>query len=221
MANINRVTITGNLTRDPELRSLPSGTAVCELGVAVNHRRKDQSDQWVEEPNYFNVVVFGAQGQNCAQYLSKGRPVAVDGRLRWSSWEDKNGGGKRSKVEIVGERVQFLGSRADGGDQGGGGQGGGGQAQGQIRATRASAAPTSPPTPPTSAIPSAPVAAAEAAATTTTSRSRRARRRQARRHRPARGRSAASPTSSSSGGSGPRLPLRRGRAPVPMIQRRS
>ncbi len=102
MANINRVTITGNLTRDPDLRALPSGMAVCELGVAVNHRRKDQAtDQWIEEPNYFNVVVFGSQGENCAQYLSKGRPVAVDGRLRWSSWEDKNGGGKRSKVEIV------------------------------------------------------------------------------------------------------------------------
>ena len=87
MANINRVTITGNLTRDPELRALPSGTAVCELGVAVNHRRKDQSDQWVDEPNYFNVVVFGAQGQNCAQYLSKGRP----------------GGGRRpAAVELVG-----------------------------------------------------------------------------------------------------------------------
>jgi single-strand DNA-binding protein len=130
VANINRVTITGNLTRDPDLRELPSGTAVCELGVAVNHRRKDQAtDQWVEEPNYFNVVVFGAQGQNCAQYLSKGRPVAVDGRLRWSSWEDKNGGGKRSKVEIVAQTVQFLGSRDD--NQGGGGQSQGGGVQAQ------------------------------------------------------------------------------------------
>jgi single-strand DNA-binding protein len=130
VANINRVTITGNLTRDPDLRELPSGTAVCELGVAVNHRRKDQaSDQWIEEPNYFNVVVFGAQGQNCAQYLSKGRPVAVDGRLRWSSWEDKNGGGKRSKVEIVAQTVQFLGSRDD--NQGGGGQSQGGGVQAQ------------------------------------------------------------------------------------------
>jgi len=123
MANINRVIITGNLTRDPDLRSLPSGMAVCELGVAVNHRRKDQStDQWIEEPNYFNVVVFGSQGENCAQYLSKGRPVAIDGRLRWSSWEDKNGGGKRSKVEIVAQTVQFLGSRGDGGGNQGGGQ---------------------------------------------------------------------------------------------------
>lgn len=114
--NINRVIITGNLTRDPDLRSLPSGMPVCELGVAVNHRRKDQAtDQWVEEPNFFNVVVFGAQGENCAQYLSKGRPVAIDGRLRWSSWEDKNGGGKRSKVEIVAQSVQFLGGRGEGG----------------------------------------------------------------------------------------------------------
>ena len=126
VANINRVIITGNLTRDPELRALPSGTPVCELGVAVNHRRKDQSGTWVEEPNYFNVVVFGAQGENCANYLFKGRPVAVDGRLRWSSWEDKNGGGKRSKVEIVADTVQFLGSRDD---QGGGGGNQGNQGQ--------------------------------------------------------------------------------------------
>lgn len=114
MANINRVVIVGNLTRDPDVRPLPSGSNVVELGVAVNHRYKNrQTDQWVEEPNYFNVVVFGAQGDACAQYLNKGRPVAVDGRLRWSSWEDKNGGGKRSKVDIVADTVQFLGSRGD------------------------------------------------------------------------------------------------------------
>jgi single-strand DNA-binding protein len=114
MANINRVVLVGNLTRDPDQRQLPSGTNVTELGIAVNHRYKNrQTDQWVEEPNYFNIVVFGPQGDACAQYLSKGRPVAVDGRLRWSSWEDKNGGGKRSKVDVVADTVQFLGSRGD------------------------------------------------------------------------------------------------------------
>ena len=119
--NINRVTITGNLTRDPELRQTPTGTAVCTLGVAVNGRRKE-GDQWVDKPNYFNVVVWGAQGQNCANYLSKGRPVAVDGRLDWRSWEAKDGSGKRSTIEIVADTVQFLGSRdgsAPGGNNGG------------------------------------------------------------------------------------------------------
>ena len=120
MANINRVTITGNLTADPELRALPSGTSVCRLRVAVNHRKKnDASGQWEEEPNYFDVTVFGAQGESCANFLNKGRPVAIDGRLRWSEWEAKDGSGKRQKVEIVAQTVQFLGSRGDA-PQGGG-----------------------------------------------------------------------------------------------------
>ena len=125
-SNINRVTITGNLTRDPEVRDLPSGTAVCKLRVAVNSRRKDQSGQWVDKPNYFDVTVWGAQGQNCGTYLSRGRPVAIDGRLDWREWETQEGG-KRQAVEIVAETVQFLGSRDDNGGGGGyqGGQGGG------------------------------------------------------------------------------------------------
>ncbi len=111
MANINRVTITGNLTRDPELRSTGGGMSVCKLGVAVNHRQKNQqTGEWEEKPNYFDVTVFGSQGENCATYLSKGRPVAVDGRLAWSSWEAQDGS-KRSKVEIIANVVQFLGSR--------------------------------------------------------------------------------------------------------------
>jgi len=124
MANINRVVLVGNLTRDPELRHTPSGMAVCSLRIAVNTRRKDNSTgQWTEKPNYFDIKVWGAQGENCAQYLSKGRPVAVDGRLEWSEWESQDGG-KRSKVEVVADTVQFLGSRGDG--EGGGGGGGGG-----------------------------------------------------------------------------------------------
>jgi single-strand DNA-binding protein len=116
--NINRVIITGNLTRDPELRSLPSGTSVCSLRVACNTRRKDNSSgEWVDKPNFFDVTVWGAQGENCAQYLSKGRPVAVDGRLEWREWEDKQGN-KRQSIDIIADSVQFLGSR-EGGENGG------------------------------------------------------------------------------------------------------
>jgi single-strand DNA-binding protein len=122
-SNVNVVVITGNLTRDPELRHLGSGTAVCELRVAVNTSRKDQSGNWVDKANYFDVVVWGAQGENCANYLGKGRPVAIEGRLDWSEWEAKDGSGKRQAVRIVANKVQFLGSR-DG--SGGGGNGGGG-----------------------------------------------------------------------------------------------
>jgi single-strand DNA-binding protein len=119
------VVITGNLTRDPELRSTPGGTSVCKLRVAVNTRRKDgQSGEWVDKPNYFDVTVWGAQGENCANYLAKGRPVAIEGRLEWREWEAKEGGGKRQSVEIIANTVQFLGSR-DGSGSGGGNGGNG------------------------------------------------------------------------------------------------
>lgn len=121
-SNINVVVITGNLTQDPELRHLGSGTAVCELRVAVNSRRKDgTTGEWVDKPNYFNVTVWGAQGENCANYLSKGRPVAIEGRLDWREWDAKDGSGKRQAVQIIANSVQFLGSR----DGGGGGNGNG------------------------------------------------------------------------------------------------
>jgi single-strand DNA-binding protein len=123
-SNVNVVVITGNLTRDPELRHIGSGTAICELRVAVNSRRKDgQSGEWVDKPNYFDVTVWGAQGENCANYLSKGRPVAVEGRLDWREWEAKDGS-KRQAVQIIANTVQFLGSRD--GSGGGNGNGGGG-----------------------------------------------------------------------------------------------
>ncbi len=114
--NINRVIITGNLTRDPELSTLPaSGTAVCSLRVACNGRRKNNdTNQWEDQPNYFDVTVWGAQGENCAKFLSKGRPVAVDGRLRWREWTTTEGQ-KRQAVDIIAESVQFLGGRDDAG----------------------------------------------------------------------------------------------------------
>ena len=116
--NINRVILTGNLTRDPELRTTQSGTPVCSLRIASNTRRRDASGEWVDKPNYFDVTVWGAQGENCAQYLQKGRPVAIDGRLEWREWETQEGQ-KRQSVDIIADSVQFLGSREAGGDNGG------------------------------------------------------------------------------------------------------
>jgi single-strand DNA-binding protein len=117
--NINRVVLTGNLTRDPELRSLQSGMSVCSLRIASNSRRKENGE-WVDKPNYFSVTVWGAQGENCARFLSKGRPVCIDGRLEWREWQAQDGN-KRESIEIVADAVQFLGGRDDA-PMGGGGQ---------------------------------------------------------------------------------------------------
>jgi single-strand DNA-binding protein len=114
MANINRVVLVGNLTRDPELRTTPSGTSLCKLRIAVNERAKDPATgQWGDRANYFDVTVWGAQGESCAQYLAKGRPIAVDGRLQWREWDGQDGT-KRQAVEIVADSVQFLGGRQEG-----------------------------------------------------------------------------------------------------------
>jgi single-strand DNA-binding protein len=103
-----RVTLVGNLTRDPELRQTPGGTSVCQFGVAVGRRYKDNAGQWVDKASFFDVIVWGQQGENCAQYLAKGRQVAIDGRLEQQTWEAQDGS-RRSRVEIIGETVVFLG----------------------------------------------------------------------------------------------------------------
>jgi single-strand DNA-binding protein len=119
--NINRVVLTGNLTRDPELRTTNNGFSICELGIAVNTRRKNgATGEWEDRPNYFRVTVLGKQGENCQQYLSKGRPVAIDGRLEWRQWEDKEGR-KRESIDIIADSVQFLSGRDDGGNGNGNG----------------------------------------------------------------------------------------------------
>jgi len=115
--DINRVTLVGRLTRDPELRHIPSGTAVLELGLAVNGRQQDEAGNWVDKPNFFDVKVYGRQAETLAQHLQKGRRIGVDGRLDWRSWEAQDGT-KRSKVDVVAQNVQFLDSRGDG--EGGG-----------------------------------------------------------------------------------------------------
>jgi single-strand DNA-binding protein len=110
--NINRVVLTGNLTRDPELRSTGNGLAICKLGIACNTRKRNNSTgEWEEKANFFRVTVFGNQGERCSQYLRKGRAVAIDGRLEWSSWETD--GQKRESIDIIADSVQFLGGRDD------------------------------------------------------------------------------------------------------------
>ena len=114
--DINRVTLVGRLTRDPELRHLPSGSPVLQLGLAVNGRQTDETGNWVDKPNFFDVKVFGNQAEMLSQHLAKGRRVGIDGRLDWSSWEAQDGS-KRSKVEVVAFQVQFLDSRGESGGE--------------------------------------------------------------------------------------------------------
>jgi single-strand DNA-binding protein len=115
--SINRVVISGNLTRDPELRSTNSGMNVLKMGVAVNDRRKNQqTGEWEDVPNFVDVTVFGARAEALSRFLSKGSKVAIEGKLRWSQWESQ-AGEKRSKLEVVADEVEFLSSR-DGGSGG-------------------------------------------------------------------------------------------------------
>jgi single-strand DNA-binding protein len=112
--NINRVVLTGNLTRDPVLRDTGSGTPVCGLRIASNTRRKTSGGEWVDKPNYFSVTVWGALGETCHRFLAKGRAVAIDGRLEWREWTHDDA--KREAVEIVADAVQFLAGGANNGN---------------------------------------------------------------------------------------------------------
>jgi single-strand DNA-binding protein len=109
MSSINRVVLVGNLTRDPELRALPSGASVCHLRIACNGLRRNAEGGYDEKPNYFDVSVFGAPAENAQRYLYRGRPVAIDGRLEWREWESTEGQ-RRQAVSVVADSLQFLGS---------------------------------------------------------------------------------------------------------------
>ena len=115
MASYNRVVLVGNLTRDVELRYTPSGTAVTDIGLAVNERIK-RNEQWVEEAHFFDVTLWGRTAEVAAEYLSKGSSVLIEGRLKLDRWEQD--GQKKSKIQIVGEKMQMLGSRSGGGGGG-------------------------------------------------------------------------------------------------------
>lgn len=125
MASFNRVILLGNLTRDPELRYVPSGTAVSEIGLAVNDRRKNAAGEWVDETTFVDVTLWGRTAEIASEYLTKGSPVLIEGRLKLDSWESQDGQ-KRSKLRVVAEKMQLLGGRGGGGE-GGGGSGGGGR----------------------------------------------------------------------------------------------
>ena len=120
MSDINMVVLTGNLTRDPELRATPAGTSVLSFGLAVGGgRRNQQTGQWEDYPNFVDCTLFGTRGEKLAQYLAKGSKVAIEGKLRYSSWE--RDGQRRSKLEVIVDEIEFMSSR---GGQGGYDQGG-------------------------------------------------------------------------------------------------
>lgn len=113
--SINRVVVSGNLTRDPELRATPGGTQVLGFGVAVNDRRRNQqTGEWEDYPNFIDCTMFGNRAEALSRILRKGMKVAIEGKLRYSSWEDKNGGGRRSKVEIIPDELVLMSQNPNG-----------------------------------------------------------------------------------------------------------
>ncbi|HZL44780.1 MAG TPA: single-stranded DNA-binding protein [Opitutaceae bacterium] len=150
MAYLNKVLLIGNLTRDPELRVTPKGTAICQFGLAVNRQYKDESGATRDETAFIDIEAWGKQGELVSKYLQKGSPAFIEGRLRFDSWEDKQSGQKRNKLKVVLENVQFL-SRGGGSGSGGGGGGaaaasaGSGEAPVVAGADEPPAEPVSPP----------------------------------------------------------------------------
>lgn len=150
MANLNKVMLIGNLTRDPEIKYTPKGTAVAQLGLAVNRTWSNDQGERQEETTFVDVELWGRQAEIAGEYLKKGRPVYIEGRLKLDSWDDKQSGQKRSKLKVVGEQMQLLGGR-DGGSGGGGGGGdyeGGGGGGGGGYSSRPPNRPQSRPAPP-------------------------------------------------------------------------
>jgi single-strand DNA-binding protein len=146
MANLNKVMLIGNLTRDPELRVTPKGTAICQFSLAVNRKFRDEAGADREEVTYVDIEAWGKSGENIAKYCTKGRPLFVEGRLRLDQWEDKNTKEKRSRMKVVCDNFQFLGSgRAEGGASGG--EGGGDQPRYNSPAPRSGAPRPSAPAP--------------------------------------------------------------------------
>jgi len=146
MANLNKVMLIGNLTRDPEIKYTPKGTAVAQLGLAINRFWSNDAGEKQEETTFVDVELWGRQAEVAGEYLKKGRPVFIEGRLKLDTWDDKTSGQKRSKMKVVGGRLQLLGSREGGsGGGGGGGSGGGGESFSEERGGRPASRPAPPP----------------------------------------------------------------------------
>jgi single-strand DNA-binding protein len=135
-SSFNKVILMGNLTRDPQLKYLPTQTAVAEFGIAMNRKFKTASGEDREEVTFVDCAAFGRTGEVINQYFQKGKPIFIEGRIKYDSWEDKQGGGKRSKISVVVENFQFVGDKGGGG----GGAGGGGD-EGEPRQSRPPARP--------------------------------------------------------------------------------
>ena len=144
MASFNKVILLGNLTRDPEVRYTPKGTAVTELGMAVNRVYTAENGEKREETTFVDITLWGRTAEIAGEYLKKGRPVFIEGRLQLDTWDDKQSGQKRSKLKVVGEGLQLIGSRPGGGGGGGGDE----ESSGAPRASRTAAPPKAAPSAP-------------------------------------------------------------------------
>ena len=147
MASFNKVILMGNLTRDPEVRYTPKGSAVTDIGLAVNRVYSTDNGEKREETTFVDVTLWGRTAEIAGEYLKKGRPVLIEGRLQLDSWDDKQSGQKRSKLKVIGEGMQLLGGRHGGGDAdegGGGGGGGAGGGGGERMAPRRTSPPPRP-----------------------------------------------------------------------------
>jgi len=122
MPNLNKVQLMGNITRDPEVRYTPKGTAVTDISLAINRSFNSDDGERREETTFVDITFWGRQAEVIGEYMKKGRPIYVEGRLQLDSWEDKTSGQQRSRLKVVGENFQFLGGREEGGGGGGGGQ---------------------------------------------------------------------------------------------------
>ncbi len=151
MANLNKVMLIGNLTRDPEIKYTPKGTAIADIGLAVNRNYTTESGEKREEVTFIDVTLWGRVAEIVGEYCKKGRPLFVEGRLQLDTWDDKQTGQKRSKLKVVGDNIQLLGGReggaggGGGGAEGGGGGGGGEYSEGRPPQSRPASRPAAPP----------------------------------------------------------------------------